>query len=78
MSEEITQEEITQVELLNMKLHEEKSISCKLYDLTVRRVFAGWIYTTVIWDNSNDTAASSSMCFVPDVITVKANVTNHY
>lgn len=55
-------------ELLNMELHEEKSIQCKLYDVTVRRVFGGWIYTAIVWDNATDTAASTSMCFVPEEI----------
>lgn len=70
--------EITKEDLLNMKLHEEKSVPCKLYDVTVRRVFGGWIYTTIVWDNQTDTAASSSMCFVPEVINVEGDITQHF
>lgn len=59
-------------ELLKMKLHEVKDVPCASHDIAVRRVFGGWIYTNIFWDNETDKGVSSSMCFVPEVINVEA------
>jgi len=69
-------EEITKEDLLNMKLHEVKDVPCNAYDLTVRRVFGGWIYIIVGWDTQTDSLSSSSMCFVPESINVDAHTTD--
>lgn len=69
---------MTQQELLDMGLHEIKSVSCPSHDIDVMRVFGGWVYTTLIWDNEKDTAHSSSMCFVPEIINIEGHLTNHY
>ena len=65
---------MTKDELLKMDLHEVKSIPCKSHDVTVMRVFGGWIYTSTAWDLDRDILTSSSMCFVPEVIDVYAKV----
>ncbi len=71
-------EQITKEELLEMKLHEIKKVPCEFCDVNVRRVFGGWIYTSVAWDSDRDIMTSSSMCFVPKVINVEGQITNHY
>ena len=65
---------MTKDELLNMDLHEVKSIPCKSHDVTVMRVFGGWVYSNLGWDNQMDILTSSSMCFVPEVVDVYAKV----
>lgn len=68
-------EEITKEDLMSMKLHEEKELR---KGLVVIRVFGGWIYTTYILDLSADIPVSASQCFVPEVINVQGDITQHF
>ena len=63
---------MTKEELLKMELHEIKNIPCHSHDITVLRVFGGWVYTQVAWDQERDIMTSSSSCFVPEVLNVDA------
>lgn len=62
------EEELLKQELLSMPIHKEKAVDCASHDLTVRRVFGGWIYTAMAWNPEMDIMTSSSMCFVPETI----------
>ena len=61
---------ITKQELLDMELHEIKSVPCKSHDIDVMRVIGGWIYTQIAWDTERDYMTSSSTCFVPEFLNV--------
>lgn len=63
-------DEIIKEELLNMKLHETRDVPCKTHDVTVRRVFSGWIYTESGWNHEIDSLEVLSMCFVPESVNI--------
>lgn len=63
---------MTKEELLAMELHEIKSIPCKSHKRDVMRVYCGWIYT------QTDILEATTSCFVPEIINVEGDVTNHY
>lgn len=67
---------LTKEELLKMEVHEVGNVPCESHDMSVRRVFGGWIYTSMAWNPDRDIMTSSCMCFVPEVVNVEAHMTD--
>ena len=64
--------QINEKEMIAMKFHEKFELDSSK---TIFRVFGGWIYyeyAPADYENGSDTAV-----FVPEVVNVEANVTNH-